>query len=222
MIHKTGEHMKLSDMQRSGDATARYTMPVADTLDAKDFDLTITGPRKMVENVFADSEFEIVIDPAASREDMERRTKETLKKYLSKLAEAPAAEDVESLAKRMPKSATGENSVVVTLRRLRGEGTAYYIIFPMVLGRGQNLYFVMPPALITSGAVIPVNGDPDLFLTLNGVAGAPVASSMLAGGAADTISFGKFDLFIPFYRVFGYTPTTFIVSLGTWSPNPFF
>jgi hypothetical protein len=222
-------------MKRSGKETARYTLTLADDQGAEDYELTITGTRTLVEKVFAESDFEITISPKANEKEAERRAHELWTKYSSAMVkEAAPAEDIDSLSKSAPKDATAKNSIVVSLRRTRGEGTFFAIWFPLFIPRGVSVFFVAPPApIVCQGSVAPSflvpGGDADLFLTLNGFSTPVVSSSTRAGQAVDSVAFivptfviqGDPPLFVrsppvrPCYRVLGFS--TVLTGFFCWS-----
>jgi hypothetical protein len=215
--------MKLTEMNRAAKQVGRYTLTLADDQGAPDYELTITGPRALVEKVFAKSDFEITISPKTNQKEAERRANAIWKKCSSTLVkEVAPAEDIDSLLKSAPKDATAKNSIVVSLRRTRGEGTFFAFWFPLFIPRGVNVFFVTPPAsFYCTGSVSPSSlvpgGDADLFLSLNGFSTPPVASGTLSGLATDTVSFIvpvvvippgliiKSPAVVPCYRVFGFS-----------------
>lgn len=216
--------MRLQDMKRSGDETARFTSIVADERGANDYELTISGTPALVEQVFEKSDFEITISPDLDEETAGRRTKDLWAKYAASVTDIAPAEDLDSLAKVTPRDAARKNSIVVSLRRIRGEGTYFAIWLPLLfIPRGVSLFLVAPPALVCQGSVFPapfVGGDPDLFLTLNGITTPVVSASRRAGPAIDTVSFAVplaigMRPVVPFYRIFGFA--TSLTGFFCWS-----
>ena len=214
--------MKLTDMKLTGKEVARYTLPLADDQGAEDYELTITGTRVLVEKVFAESDFEITISPKTSEKEAENQANKLWKRYFSTMVkEVVPAEDIDSLLKPTPKGATAKNSIVVSLRRTRGEGTFFAFWFPLLIPRGVSVYFATPPAsFYCTGSVTPSSllpgGDADLFLTLNGFSTTLVSSGTLGALATDTVSFVvpfivippliiKSPAVVPCYRVLGFT-----------------
>jgi hypothetical protein len=104
---------------------------------------------------------------------------------------------------------------VVTLHRKQTEGTGYFLTIPLFVPTGISLFFLLPPVCVCAAAVFPASGDPDLFLTINGLS-TLVGSSTLGGMAIDRISFG-FPLcvpgfgFVPFLRVFGFAASACVL-----------
>ena len=227
--------MNLKDMKRSGKEAARYTLTLADDQGAKDYELTITGTRALVEKVFAKSDFEIIISPNTNEQEAERRGNALWKKHSATVKDVAPAEDTYSLRKSAPKNASGKNAIVISLRRTRGEGTFLSLWFPaLFIPRGVSLFFAAPPAVhLCQGSVFPlplVGGDPDLFLTLNGFSPPVVSSSTRGGPAIDTVSFIVPIAFIvptippiiirsppvmPCYRVLGFS--TSLTGFFCWS-----
>jgi hypothetical protein len=94
----------------------------------------------------------------------------------------------------------------VSIRRTQGSGTFWAFFFPLLLlPKGFSVFFILPPVSVYQAWVLPAVGDADLFLTLNGTRTPLVANSTLAGTAVDTVAFGVPGLFVPFFRVLGFT-----------------
>jgi hypothetical protein len=202
--------MKLKEMKVEGRDSARYTSSLTDLQGSKDYEFTITGPRSLVSKMFSESEFEFLIDTKVSRPDSDNRFKEIWLKYSQTVREAAPAEDAKILEKSVPRKAVAKNSVIVSLRRVRGQGTFWMIGIPqLAIPMGLNVFFVLPPVCNCAGSVFPAAGDPDLFLTLNGVTTPTVGASTKGGLAIDSVAFGSsicwpWMEFSPFFRVFGF------------------
>jgi hypothetical protein len=203
--------MILKDMKRTTkNGTGRYLAILSDDLGAADYELSIHGPEKLVEQTFEKSDFEIVIRPKATKKEAEAYCGEAWGRYHATAKAPEHAAGLEVLEKRNLEEAESANSVVITTRRVRGEGTFWALWFPnLFVGTGSNLFFTMPSVCNCSATLFPITGDPDLFLTLNGTAGPAVASSRRAGTAIDSVSFGStlcwpWTEFWPFFRVNGF------------------
>jgi hypothetical protein len=107
----------------------------------------------------------------------------------------------------MPGAATAKNSIVVSLRRTEGEGTWWWFWLPaLALPAGANMFFTLPPICNASGVVVPLRGDPDIFLSANGPFTPVLAASTLGTGAIDRVAFGPpicppWAEFVPWFRV---------------------
>jgi len=203
--------MRLKEMKRSGKAgTVRYLAILADDLGKSDYELSIHGPAKLAEKIFDKCDFQITIRPKATAADAEAQSRETWRRYYPTAKLSQDAPGLEVFDKQKVAPATSRNSVVVSLRRVRGEGTFWAGLFPnLFVPAGANLFFVMPSVCNCSGTLFPSSGDPDLFLTLNGITTPTVAASLKFGTAIDSVFFGSaicwpWAEFWPFFRVNGF------------------
>jgi hypothetical protein len=207
-----GGHVKLAQMKRTTGRDPSWAMRVADKTGREDYELTIRGPNALVSKVFEKSDPEIEIDPHGSDDTARKRIIELRDKY-SRSAKAPHVDDGKGAFKKPRLKIDEKTSVVVSLRRIRGEGTFWAFFIPFLfIPRGANLLFALPPVFSCVGSVFPLAGDPDLFLTLNGVFTPTVAMSIRAGTAIDSVAFGPMPVrfppaFVPFFRVSGFTTT---------------
>lgn len=212
--------MNLKSMKRTSKAGLhRYHATLTDDLGKEDYELSIHGTAKLVEQAFEKCEMETVIRPRATASDGDAYNREAWKKHYA-LAKAPQdAVDVTILDKKLT-APTKRNSAVISLRRVRGEGTFWAMFFPnLFVPAGANLFFILPPVCTCSGALFPASGDPDLFLTLNSPLPPVVAASAKGGTAIDSVSFGSpvcfpWSEFSPFFRVNGFRTgvTSFAMS----------
>jgi hypothetical protein len=203
--------MQLKDMKRTGKAGAtRHVVSLADDLGKSDCELSIHGPAKLVERAFEKCTFDISIRPKATAADSETQSREMWRRYYPTAKPLVEAPGLELFDKRKVAQPTKGNSLVISLRRTRGEGTLWSGLFPnLFIPAGANLFFGMPSVCNCSGALFPSSGDSDLFLTLNGITTPTVAASVKAGTAIDSIFFGSsicwpWAEFWPFFRVNGF------------------
>jgi hypothetical protein len=199
--------MKFSELKRTGKGSGPWTARLADASGAGDYEMAIRGPAALVPRVFGKSDFEIKIDAALSGEAAQKRLSELHGKY-SSTAKDPYADDGENPFKKPSAKVSEKTAVVVSFRRTRGEGTFWSVFVPLFVPRGVSLFFILPPVVTCAGAVFPLSGDPDLFLTLNGAFTPTVSASIRAGTAVDRVSFTSapplFFPFVPFFRVSGF------------------
>jgi hypothetical protein len=182
-----------------------YVIMVPDAGGARNHELTVAGPDKLVRKVFKNADFSLKIEPGGSREDWER----TMTEMSSPLTDKPSDDfEPSSLFKRAASAATVANSVFVSLRRVKGSGTGYAFGVPLFLPTGTRVFFILPPVCSCAGVLIPATGDPDVFLAINGLGPPFVAASTLGGTAVDRVSFSRVCLpfmhFVPFFRVDGF------------------
>ena len=202
--------MRLKEMKRTGQAISRYVATLADDSGATDYDLTISGRRTLIEKAFAKTDFEVMISSKATGKDAEAKSLELWQKYVKTAVEPAPPEDLLSLRKGKIREISEERSVVVTLRRTRGQGTWWGLWFPtLFVPAGSNIFFTLSPVCNCFGALFPVSGDPDLFLSLNCATTPIVRASIRAGLAIDSVSFGPaicwpWNEFVPFFRVNGF------------------
>ena len=201
--------MKLADLKRVTGDSQKRTIALTDTKGREDYELAIRGPAALVARVFEKSDFQIEIDPAATVKTAQTRLRALTEKYSSP-AKTPFPDPGENAFKRPSTTFNQKNAIVVSLRRIRGQGTFWaFGVPPIALPRGINLLFILPPVSFCVGVVRPFIGDADLFLTLNGTFTPTVAMSILGGTAVDVVSFGLTagapSLFVPFFRVNAFT-----------------
>jgi hypothetical protein len=218
--------MHLKELRRSGGKVARYVGTLADVAGAQQYEISISGPRKLAEKVLAKSDFDIRIDSRASERDAQGLSRELWDRYATRDPRRAPAEGIESLRKRLPKPASPDSSLVIALQRTEGEGTFWAAFFPVLLiPRGVSLFFVLPPICNCFGTVFPQIGDTDLFLTTGGPFTPVVAASVRGGTAIDSVAFGStlcwpWTQVMPWFRVFGFTTTQTAFLMSGFSTFP--
>lgn len=206
--------MKLGDLRRSGTKITVYSGVIADVEGNKDYELSITGPRAIIDAAFKNVDFEVGIDRQATPEEFDARSREFWKRRIGGRdgTPRPGRPTIDRLSRKAPPSATPKDSVVVYLRRIEGDGTFWSAWFPgLVLPRGRNLFFVLPRVWTCWGMVVPAAGDADIFLSL-GSPTAPFVRAATAGGTtveAVTFSGSPFPWahFAAWFRVNGFVNT---------------
>ncbi len=227
--------MDLSRFERSdrvieSGVRTRYVTGVRDVSGAENYQFIIDGPSEMTEEVFKESDFEVTIeptaDPNAAAEEMERRLQPAWEAKRQVVGELTGLERVENFYKPLlPEPAPLETTLFVSLKRVRGEGSAYVVFIPQVLLPSTFTLIVALPFVCVCWAIVtPFVGDPDLVLALNGPFNPPggVARSSNPPGVTDVIVFGgpcwPWQMFVPFFRVrsfiFGGTPPAFSMLWG--------
>lgn len=209
MDRRTGVTMKLARMKPTKEGGQRLTIAIADREGREDYELAVRGPKALISRVFEKADAEIEIDPNASTEIAQKRFGELRNKY-SASAKPSLADDGKDPFKKPQLKIDEKASVVISLYRTRGAGTFWAFYIPLLfVPRGANLFFILPPVFTSFGAVYPLSGDPDLFLTLNGALTPTVAMSIRGGTAVDSVAFGPTSAllpspFVPFFRVNGF------------------
>jgi len=212
--------MKLSELKRAPKNGELWTAPLADLQGREDYKITVRGPKDLVSRMLAKADLQVVIDADIKPEAARKQAQELLAKHLSS-AQGRFADDGDAVFKKPQAEPSAKNSVVVSFRRTRGEGTFWSVFIPVLaVPLRANLFFVMPPAFACIGSVFPLTGDPDLFLTLNGAFTPTVSASVRGGLAVDTVSFAAglpFPFpFVPFFRVNGFRASTTGLLLTTF------
>jgi hypothetical protein len=207
--------MRLEDLKRSQVAGgSRYVGRFADSTGDDHYELGISGSARLIQKVFAESDFEHWIEPKATAKSWPARSRKFWTTYAGKDRGPRELETIAALEKAVPATPTPKNSIVVSLRRTEGEGTWWAAWWPLLaLPAGANVFFLLPPICNCSGFVVPITGDPDLFLTPNGPATPTIAFSMLGPGAVDSVSFGPavcwpWTEFMPWFRINAFTSCT--------------
>lgn len=80
------------------------------------------------------------------------------------------------------------------------------------------MFFLFPPAFACTAAVLPVSGNPNLFLNANTFTGPPVRTSAFGGLTPDRVSFTT-SPFAQFFPIFGVVGA--LSSLGTFAGASF-
>ncbi len=218
--------MRLKELSRAGGAVARYVAPLADVAGARQFEITISGPRRLVEKAFSDVDFEVRIDSTVKAGQVDAMTAEVWDRYARRHQQVAPVATVDDLRKKLPTSPNPEKSVVLSLRRVEGKGTFWSAYFPTLgIPMGVSLFFVLPPVCSCFGAVFPSAGDADLFLSLGSPFILPVSAGTKGGLAIDTVAFGSplcwpWAQVTPWYRVLGFLPSVTDLLIGGFSSFP--
>lgn len=203
--------MHLNDLKRPATDGAPYLGTLTDTAGDTHYELAISGPSKLIQTVFAKTDFEYGIEPKANETDWVSRYQELWTRSMGATGGEKERDTVAALDKAPPAAATAKNSIVVSTRRTEGKGTWWWWAWPVLaLPAGANLFFVLPPICNCAGAVAPLSGDPDLFLTANGPRTPTLAASMRGAGMIDRVSFGPavcwpWQEFVPWFRINAFT-----------------
>lgn len=206
--------MKLQDLKRSGTERPVYSAPIADVDGNTAYELAITGRESVVEEVFAKVDFQIEIEPGASAEDFNERSKRFLSDRVGDhKINAPTLDDMTALFDRKPPPEIDrfDEKVAVYLRPTEKAGTFWGMWFPfLVVPLGVGLFFVLPRVWTTWSVVLPRTGNPDILLFRDAPFPPPVATALSPGLVADGLSFTGPPLpwaqFHPWHLVFTFTP----------------
>jgi hypothetical protein len=205
--------MKLDALKRSRSRRPIYSARVTDE-DGKDhYELSITGPQKLIETIFAKVDFEIEIATSVTSDQFAERSRRFWNKRMGQRSAVPIPIDAVAslLGKKHQAPAPTKDSVVVYLRRTEGEGTFYGLWVPtLTLPPATGLFFFLPRVWTTWSGVVPFTGNPNLFLNLTPPPTPPVSSAILAGPIAEAVSFTTapfpWSQFAAWHRVVNATP----------------
>lgn len=182
----------------------RYTSVLSDDRGERAYQLLIVGGEGRIRKAFGESDFDVTISPDVDQEEWVARAEKKL--GLAELVVPPDAfDDLPTLFPEPAPKPSAKNSVVCALRRERPGGTGFALVVPLLVPAGVNVFFAFPPAFVCGGAVLPVSGNPDLFLNANSFVGPPIAFSRVGGLFPDSVRFttSPFAQFFPIFRVFG-------------------
>jgi hypothetical protein len=182
----------------------RYTAALSDDRGEQAYQLLLVGEEGRLKETFGESDFDITISPDVEQEEFMAGAEKKL--GLTELVVPPDAfDDFPALFPEPAPKPSAKNSVVCALRRARPGGTGFALLVPLFVPAGANVFFLFPPAFVCGGAVLPVSGNPDLFLNANSFVGPPVTFSAFAGLTADAVRFATspFAQFFPIFRVRG-------------------
>ena len=213
--------MKLEALKHSGTRRSVYTGVVSDEDEATDYELSITGSKKVVETIFSKSDFDVEIAPRVTKDQFEERSRRFWNSRVERRnALPPPSETVAGLVgQKRPAASASKDTVVVYLRRTRGDGTFWAMWFPgLFLPPGVSALFVLPRVWTTWSVVVPSAGNPNLFLTLLPPPAPLVDSGVFGGLSVDTVSFTTapfpWTQFTAWHLVLGAGATPTVTSFG--------
>ena len=189
--------------ERVGDRI-RWTAALTDDRGDQAYQLLLVGAEGQIKEVFGESDFDVTISPDVEQEEWVARAEKRL--GLTELVvPEDAFDDLPSVFRDDAPKPSAEDSVICAIRRERPGGTGFALIVPLVVPTGVNVFFPFPLAFVCGGAVLPVTGDPDLFLHVNSVVAPAVMRSTFSAGP-DSVRFATppFAQFFPIFRVFGF------------------
>jgi hypothetical protein len=195
--------MKLEDFtQGRRDARPVYSLPI-EAGDSR-YELAISGPTALVKRVFAKADIEVRIDPAGTQKTFDKELKGLLRD--EKPPTNLSIDEMEAgFAKKAPEP-TLARSVLMSLRRIEGDGTFFFLaIGGFVMPARVSIFLTLPPSIVCQAIVRPTTGDQDVRLWLAWPPGfGPVSSSTRGGTATDMVTFGPFP-FGPIVELAGWT-----------------
>jgi hypothetical protein len=209
--------MRLRDLKHPRTEGDPYVGTLKDSAGDTHYELVISGSSRLIQKVFAESDFEYQIDPNATEKDWILNSQKMWERH-ARLDGLNTPETIAALETSLPGPATGRNSIVVSVRRTEGQGTWWGWWWPLLaLPAGRSLFFTLPPICNCAAFVVPSIGNPDLFLSANGPFTPVIGFSMLGPGAIDRVAFGSpicwpWAEFVPWFRVFA--STTCVTGFG--------
>jgi hypothetical protein len=205
--------MQLKEFKRSRSKMPLYSAVLADAAGKQDYELTISGNRRIVEPAFEKTDFEVSIDAHVSPDDFEAWSREFWNRRVGKddLTPTTRPATVEDLFRKVP-PLVAKNSVVVQLRRIQGQGTLWALFLnPIYVPAGASLFFVLPRVWTCWASVWPITGNADIFLSLGSPIVPPVraSTSLLAVDGVDfTTAPLPWTQFAAWFRVTAVGPGT--------------
>jgi hypothetical protein len=126
--------MKLNEFKKVvRGRSVRLVASVADITGASDYEMVIVGPADVVDRAFAKSDFSVTIDPRRGTDQVEKELEEEAQRSLEEYAEVAQLTEVALLkSKRAPTAPTTDNSIFVSVRRIRGQGTFWDLRLPLL------------------------------------------------------------------------------------------
>ena len=199
--------MRLQDLDRSGRGNrTRYVGKID-----RHHELVLAGSNAAITKSFAEAEFDINVDPKATKASWARELRPASEEEVAALAEVAALERPdELLAKRAPAPPKPAGAAFISVRKTGGKGTSYFVsVSNFFVPAPFSLFGVLPPVCSSFGIVRPRTGDQDLFLHLFHPLGPVVRLSVRGGTLVDIVTFSvfctPFTHFVPWFQVFGFT-----------------
>lgn len=199
--------MRLGEFKEQGKGRSRsLAATIKDSSGKATHSLELIGPAATIKRAFRESDFDVAIDHSQRQEDWEGAAGRFFEGRTPNMGDLHSVAD---LMKPAAPKATSQRSAYVVLRPTGGTKSFWIASVAFFVPTGFSFFFVLPWSCSVFGVVMPVTGDEDLFLSLNGPFTPIVAASALGGLAWDRVSFSgacwPWTQFIPFFRVFGFT-----------------
>jgi len=215
--------MKLEEMKR----TARgyrvvYRAPATDRKGQSHYEVSVEGPKGVVEKALREADLTFDIDPAASEEDVNQRITEILKPWHREMAERAMDPAGLKPARQAKETAVSPSSIItVSIRPTTEHGTFYFFdtVFPVFLPVAPLFQVVLPPCSFGGIASFPVAGNPNVRIRFNSPAPPTVVSSSFGGLSIDSTSFllAPWTLVFPFNQYPCAVPS--VARLMCWGGN---
>lgn len=200
--------MKLDDFERVAKGSfPRLVARVPDARGAEEFELTVSGPRALVERALADATIELTIDAPDAEAQWKRESAAGQEELRGSMWEVAALDSVDALLKPEPGRLDRKTTVFAAIRPVKGHGTPFaFSVSGFFVPTGASFVFLGSWVNSTFARVIPATGDQDLFLHLFNPLGPIVSASIFGGTTTDVVMFGTPPpfAFLPFFRVRGF------------------
>ena len=195
--------MKLTDFkqERKG-ARPVYSFPIE--AGESRYELALSGPSALVKKMFAETDFELRIDPDGAKETFDKEAQRLMAD--EKPPSSLSVVEMEAAFAKKPPVPTLAKSVFMSLSRIEGDGTFFFFAIGGFAVPGKVSFFLtFPPGVFCQAVVKPTTGDQDLRLwsTWPPFFG-PVAASTKGGTATDVVTGGPFP-FGPMVELAGWT-----------------
>lgn len=215
--------MKLKDMKRTArGAQVVYRAPATDRKGQSYYEISVEGPKGAVEKALREADLTFDIDPAATREDIDRRVTELLKPWHREMAQR-AMDPAGVKPMRPPKEAavTPARTITVAIRPTADHGTFFFFdtVFPVFLPAFPLFQVVFPPCSFGGAASFPVAGNPNVRIRFNSPFPPTAAASAFGRLAIDVATFAlaPWTLVFPFNQFPVAVPS--VTRLMCWGGN---
>jgi hypothetical protein len=198
--------MRLSEFKEQGKGSERWlATTVKDSSGQSTHRLELLGHAAMLRRAFGESNFSVTLNHSRQQRDWEEAVSRVFEGQVPNMGDT---RNIADFMKPQTPKASRQKSAFVVLRPTVPSKTFYILSVAFVIPTGWNFFFVLAPCCSVFAVVMPVTGDQDLFLSLNGAFTPVVAASTLGGLAWDRVSFSgacwPWTQFVPFFRVRGF------------------
>jgi hypothetical protein len=199
--------MRLTDFDRvDAGRDAKFTAVVDDAASPEQFEVTVAGPTKVLERMFAEATIDLAVDSAQGAERLRTEFDAAHPEHRRSMWETAALGDLDGLLKPRPPAAERASSVFASARPVSGDGTPFaFSISGFFVPTAVSFFFFGSWVLSAFASVRPASGDQDLFLRMFSPTGAIVSSGTNGGVATDVVVFSlPIFPFVPVFQVFGF------------------
>jgi|GraSoiStandDraft_27_1057306.scaffolds.fasta_scaffold460808_1 hypothetical protein len=220
--------MRLDEFERVGEEKfPHFFTRVTDAGGKAEYELRVTGPAGLVEEVFAEASIEVVIDSESTQDEFRKGFESAQAGYRRSQWDLAALEDIDLLLKPESGALDRESSVFCSVRPVSEGGTPFFFTAGGVFLPATTHFVVVGLlSLFASAFVVPATGDQDLSLHLFSATGPVVSASKAGGTTPDVVGFTSVAFlpflpplpFVPVFDVVGFTTGVFGVFQAVGGP----